>query len=307
MPSFYNGKRFFLTYPRCDRLPHELVSFLGDKGELAYYVCARELHADGYPHLHVCVAYKNVQRHDVRWFDFDGHHPNNAGDIRNWNACREYVKKGGDFIEGPEEHHVREALRAVGKNQVPPNLSELVKDYSIKTEWFDFCACHNVPFGYASMYWSESREDFVTIDDDTPIEGEMCESLRSFGFDREGRKTAILIGPSGCGKTTWAKTNVPKPAIFCSHVDDLKKFKPGFHKSIIFDDVDFKHWPRTSQIHIVDFENTRSIHVRYGTVLIPKGTYKIFTCNELPLVVSDPAIKRRVSIARVAKDFFKLE
>lgn len=67
----------------------------------------------------------------------------------------------------------------------------------------------------------------------------------------------------------------------------------GYHKSIIFDDVDFNHYPRTAQIHLCDFDNARDIHVRYGTAHIPAGIAKVFTCNEWPLS-SDPAVMRRV-------------
>lgn len=112
----------------------------------------------------------------------------------------------------------------------------------------------------------------------------------------------VLRGPTGCGKTTWAKRNMPIPILFVSHIDTLKKFRTGFHKSIIFDDIDVKHYPRTGQIHLVDFENPRDIHCRHSTAHIPAGIYKCFTCNEWPLI-EDEAINRRI-IKRTVRTTF---
>jgi hypothetical protein len=106
----------------------------------------------------------------------------------------------------------------------------------------------------------------------------------------------VCLGSSGIGKTTWAKSYAKKPSLFVTHIDDLKKFRADEHKSLIFDDVSFYHYPIQSQIHLCDVENPRSIHVRYGTVSLPKGVQKIFTCNEEPLNVTHEAVARRIKL-----------
>ena len=62
----------------------------------------------------------------------------------------------------------------------------------------------------------------------------------------------------------WARIWMPKPALFVTHIDQLKHLRADYHKSIIFDDMHFNGdengkgaWPRTSQIAIVDRENGR--------------------------------------------------
>lgn len=140
-----------------------------------------------------------------------------------------------------------------------------------------------------------------TIYDTDEIHGTMVECLTQFNWQDDGFKSLLLIGPPGCGKTTWAKKHAKKPALFVSHLDRLKDFDPDFHKSIIFDDTDFKHLPRTAQIHLVDRENPRDIHIRYRVAHIPKGIQKIFTANMKPFI-EDPAIIRRC-IARVINLF----
>lgn len=280
MPSFYNGKRFFLTYPQCDSLPHELVIFLHSKGTLKYYIVAREKHADGNFHLHACVEFDTIQRKSVEWLDFEGKHPNKQ-DPRKWAACVQYCKKEGDFMEGPAEAHLLHA-----------SPMEVCEGMENQADWFEYCIEKKIGFQYATWFWNRAHPPASTILTHQH-EGVIVERLQELHFDPAIHRTLILRGPSGCGKTTWAKRNMPLPSLFVSHIDDLKLFKVGFHKSIIFDDVDFNHYPRTSQIAIVDFDNPRSIHCRHQVAMIPAKVFKVFTCNEWPLC-EDPAVLRRV-------------
>lgn len=116
-------------------------------------------------------------------------------------------------------------------------------------------------------------------------------------------KTLILWGDSGTGKTTIALNLLPK-ALVVSHIDDLKNLNLN-HEGIIFDDMAFNHIPREAQIHLVDWDLPRSIHIRYGTAYIPAKTPKIFTTNQ-PfglIFLNDRAINRRVKTYQVNKNF----
>lgn len=132
-------------------------------------------------------------------------------------------------------------------------------------------------------------------------------SLDSFSFalpdvddERFKGRSWILLGNSGCGKTAYCRSRFPK-ALFVSHMDELTQYDPDeYPDGIVFDDMAFSHMPRTAQIHIVDRDDDRSIHVRYTMAFIPAGTFKIFTSNVLTLFdIDDPAIKRRVAIFNV--------
>lgn len=143
--------------------------------------------------------------------------------------------------------------------------------------------------------WTHCHADRVaTITEDHQSNETMLQCLKEFRFVDDGLKSLLIHGPSGCGKTNWAKINAKKPALFVTHLDRLKDFDVSYHQSIIFDDLDFKHLPRTSQIHLVDRHNDRDIHIRYRIVHIPRGVQKIFTCNENPFI-HDPAIQRRLT------------
>lgn len=170
---------------------------------------------------------------------------------------------------------------------------QVCTDFPTKIEWINFCIQEKIPFPYMDFLWNHCHaESPSTITEDTRTNDTMLLCLKEFNWHDDGQHSLILIGPPGCGKTNWAKIHAKKPCLFVSHLDRLKDFKVGFHQSIIFDDLDFKHLPRTSQIHLVDRENPRDIHIRYRVAHIPASTQKIFTCNEEPFI-RDDAIKRR--------------
>lgn len=113
----------------------------------------------------------------------------------------------------------------------------------------------------------------------------------------------VVWGEPGIGKTQWALAHF-NHALLVTHKDDLKRFLPGVTDGIIFDDMDFRHWPRTTQIHLTDTEEDRTIDVKNGAVTIPEYTKKIFLTNEIDgymFNLDDPAIRRRVSILHLEK------
>lgn len=105
-------------------------------------------------------------------------------------------------------------------------------------------------------------------------------------------------GPSGIGKTTWALTVSNKPALFVRHLDTLREFRNGYHKTIIFDDMSFQHLPRTAQIELVDRYHPQQIHIRYAVVNIPPNIPKIFLSND-SIFTYDEAIFRRLTLVNL--------
>lgn len=112
------------------------------------------------------------------------------------------------------------------------------------------------------------------------------------------KTTTILWGAPGIGKTSFVLAVYPK-ALIVSHLDDLGRFDSKEHTAILFDDVSISHLPRTAQIHLVDQDLPRSIHIRYTLATIPPYTTKIFTTNEdggRCMLIEDGAIRRRIQI-----------
>jgi len=108
-------------------------------------------------------------------------------------------------------------------------------------------------------------------------------------------RSLVLYGPTNTGKTQRALAVFERPLVV-RHMDDLRAFRPSVNDGIVFDDMSFGHMPRTSIIHLLDWEVPSSIHCRYSICKIPAKTKKIFTSNQTPAEMwgqDDPAINRR--------------
>lgn len=157
-----------------------------------------------------------------------------------------------------------------------------------------------------STLWKEHTSAMVRYDKGLtkarlylqPVPERVIRNLEEFPYDLTeiraalGHSTISLVGPPGTFKTSLALALLPK-ALFVSQIDDLSGFAEQY-EGIIFDDMDFTHMPRTSQIHLVDYDFERSIYNRYSNATIPAKTPKIFTGNEYMFLLSDGAISRRV-------------
>jgi len=208
--------------------------------------------------------------------------------------------KDGDFIEQGDEPKPNEKQK---KNEVTEEeLIECAKTMN-EGEFLSFCSVHRLL--YAKAIWENYHTDTImTLTQDMTFEGNIDPRFEKLVENTEihDNLTLLIVGEAGIGKTTWAKRTIPKPCLFVTHIDDLRKFKVGFHVSILFDDVSVTHFPETAQIHLVDWENPRSVHVRYGTARIPAGIRKIFTCNSFPVSFHHPAISRRSQVILCHKD-----
>lgn len=281
--SNFRGKYFIVTYPQCN-LDHQTIwNQCLSKGASGAVICS-ELHASGDPHRHAFVCFRTRKELSVRSLDVNGYHPNIQA-CRSPEASLAYVKEDGVWTEFGDT-----AITEPGSMGHPTQ-------FRTESEWLLDCYARNVPYGYAKRLWDLSQTyDTFTIGEgavsDDDFEHRVDGRLAVFQYDFSSGCSLILEGPSGCGKTTWAKYFSPKPSLFVTHLDVLRQFRPGFHQSIIFDDMQFSHLPRETQIHLLDTENPRAIHVRYGTATIPAGVVKIFTCNQ-PIFLDDPAIRRR--------------
>lgn len=249
---------------------------------LSYCVVSEENHQSGEIHFHALLRFQSkLSTTNPRLFDILGCHPNVQG-ARSPKATEVYVKKGGIFMETEQSSTANIHL-------------EFLENTTDKVEWILHCIDHKISAHYMDMLWREFKvSDTATIK--ANIEGTMCRALQEFTYDFT--KPLVLVGPTGCGKTTWAINNAPKPALLCTHLDRLRDFRPGFHKSIVFDDMSFCHLPRESQIHLTDKHLPRDIHVRYGMANIPANTIKIFTANIRPFT-EDPAINRRIRVINI--------
>jgi len=114
------------------------------------------------------------------------------------------------------------------------------------------------------------------------------------------KKTTIIWGKTTIGKSCYAKAHFRNP-LWVNHADDLGNWT-GEQDGIIFDEMDIRTLPRTTQIHWVDQRDWRSLHCRYAVARIPPRTPKIFTTNEIGghcMSLDDEAIAERVVIVNL--------
>ena len=301
-----NARNVLLTYPRSNLEPRELFEFVNNKFKLEKAVISKEKHMDGEPHIHALLTFKTkVNIKNERVFDFNGRHPSMES-VRNYAATLNYVKKDGEF----EEFNMPDEEPKEGDNPY-----EMVKGKEFSREQFlGLCCKKRIPYAYATDAWRSYSEDVDTTiyDGDIPPESRISNAWLKLitiqnllpnpnpneatvtGGLSENITSIVIMGETGCGKTTWAKIHAPKPCLFVSHIDQLKLLRK-YHKSIIFDDMNFTHIHREAQLHLVD-DDKRAIHVRYGTATLQKGLIKIFTCNVPCLSWEDPAIRRRINL-----------
>lgn len=259
-----------------------------------YLVLAREQHKSGQWHFHAAIKFTKPWRtKDSRSFDIDNIHPS-IEPARNFNRWVTYCKKDNVFTEYGTYQFEKKTVRIT-----PEELIILAKTMN-KGDFLAYCSIGKYP--YAPEIWNQNHKtDHCTLTEESPIAGSMNTCLNHVNDIWDKTKTLLLVGDSGIGKTTWCKINMPKPCLMVTHLDDLKRFEPGVHTSILFDDVSVKHLPDTSQIHLVDHDNPRSIHIRYGVARIPAGIVKAFTCNTIPVNLDMDAIARRCQFIKVTK------
>lgn len=283
----FQGKDIGLTYSQANGLLQiEVITRIKKERNLDYYCVSSELHQDGGIHYHVHLQYSKIKDiKNEKYFNIikgeKEYHPS-IEVLKHPTSWNTYVKKDNIFVESGSYQEVSEfdPFTFARNNDYEPFLKQCIKKRISAT--------------YAQMIWNHVKSIVFEVTTETEIKGTISPILAIINIQQE-RRSPLLIGPTGCGKTTYAKLHCSKPALFVSHIDQLKQFNPSKHKSIIFDDMDFTHWPTTGQIAIADYDDDRAINVKHSIALIPKHTEKWFTCNRMPFH-DLPEIKRRLNI-----------
>lgn len=287
MPFQFDGVRFFLTYPQSGDLQwQDVISHLESIKPLSWARICKEQHESGEPHLHVVGQFSaRVKSSNCRVFDVAGKHPN-IQSVKSVTASLKYVSKDGEF------HDIGTVPSAGHRTDFDCVAAAKELD---EAEYYAACLKARIPYQYAAKFLQlQKGKKGVTIKDD--YEPDLSrETLELMCMAFVPNKANVVIGNTGHGKTQWAKRIAPKPALWVRHIDLLASFRAGYHKSIIFDEMVFTHYPRETQIQIADWQDEAHIHCRYNVAIIPAGVQRIFCANR-PVFIDDPAINRRCII-----------
>jgi len=270
-------------------LTEQLTQLIGSKPGVTYLVLGYEVGQGGLQHLQGYIEFSSKRR------------MLGVKEVLGWPAAHleaakgspgqasEYCKKDGVFSECGAI-----SVNAQGKRTDLDLVVEAIKDgRSMQQLWMDFpkTMIRNHQ-GIAKCFAKYNRKEF-----------EVKYQLGDFRWELELdlTRTTIFTGVAGCGKTSYAKALLPR-ALLVSHMDRLGDYDADVYDGIIFDDMSFSHLPRESQIHLVDIDEARDIHIRYQIAHIPANTKKIFTTNLIAgtiFDISDAAIARRIHIIKL--------
>lgn len=245
--------------------------------ELNYYVSGQETGESGTRHLQFYLEFPKRIRHSQLKRLLPRCYL--AKREKTAQQASDYCKKEGNFQEEGElskpQQGKRNDIEAVAQLVAEGKTArEIAKAYP--AQWIKFSR------GIEDLRKVLSSEHQVT-------------EFTEFRWEINVTKTHVFQGLPGIGKTEYAKYLLPK-ALFVTHMDDLLLYDPDEYNGIIFDDMSFEHLPREAQIHIADFDNPRSIHIRYRVARIPAKTIKIFTTNKQRIFIDDGAINRRIEM-----------
>jgi len=319
------GKNFFLTYSRTPLTRQTVLSHLETMGTLSSAIVAQETHqlsatvppmdpmadAPCMTHIHAFVMFEKKKDVVPAAFDVDGVHPNvripnaSVGTIQQswvnlWNYCLKedetpLIIGQPPTLKRPRSEVSKEAFELAEKESVASALAFMQKElpYEMLTKW---TTVENSLQAYRTMKTRQTPplyllENFLPVV--MPVDWHAL----------------LLTGPTGIGKTQFARALLPSAPVI-RHVDQLRT--ADLSKGIIFDDFDVSHWPVTSIIHLLDWDEASGIHCRYTHVLVPAHTKKIFTHNKplhqwLPADIPRPqyeAVERRIILVELTTRLF---
>lgn len=285
------SKRFFLTYPQVNpnSTKEQLLAYLTDvfntiHNPIKFYCIGKEAHKDGGIHYHIVIELtKGPYIRQVRFFDWENHHPNISAPIRNLYNTIQYCKKDGDYdstfpsINSNKEDKWEIVVQAETPSQFWQILKEnFPKDFVKDNEKLEYF-CNK----YLKPAPTQFRSQFTVF----PYLPEPIINWKSsnIGQTRGTRcKSLLVCGKTRSGKTEWARS-VGKH-IYMQGRFNLKLYLEQWNNEIdyiIFDDI---HWP--SMVYWKQWVSCQThpfqVHDRYTrtTEVHPNGIPLIILCND---------------------------
>lgn len=328
----FQGKRVHLTYrshlPKDDL--RELFNSIG--GGLKFYsICHEQGHAGAqqqgveptdqeaeddqipYPHTHAFFHWnRTVDSHSARYFDIivdaaGGISRGNGGGVPAGDRIHPHIKRVTTDLHASRicrEYHVKEDGEPLQSTELPGGTDDVQRILDARDD-VEAVRRSGVEIRTVSDVL-QLRHRATTVRSQPQIYPNY-----NWAFKCNFGRVLYLWGPSGFGKTQWAIHQFENP-LLVSTLDELGNFSEGVHDGIVFDDFDVSVLDRETLIHLLDWDERRTIRIRYKDAIIPAGTRKVFTSNKCPHDAScyfdDPAVLRRVSrIVRLADPAYRAE
>lgn len=307
------AKCLLLTYSQAPSLTREVIrDHLKSLAETTAIAVGQESHQDGGLHFHACVLYKEKLKRRPSAFNVLGVHPNVKAANSQRGPLSECIMNFWTYVQKEDPNPLVE-----GQPPTPKRSRN-----AAYTEALTICVTQSVE--HAMDFLSSTAPADLTLKGDAIQRNlTMWRNKKTRGLTParaldtfvnapaipEDWRVLYLWGKSGMGKTQFAKALLPDASII-RHRNQLTDC--DFSKGVIFDDFDVSHWPPTAVIHLVDWDEITGTDVKYGYVVIPARTRKIFTFNKLldawcPPSISEEqfqAVRRRITSIEINQPLF---
>lgn len=232
-----------------------------------------------YAHTHVFIQKKTgtIDTRDQHFFDYEGIH------------CHIATRKSGEWAKHIcTQYHHGVKKHKIPKKSMPPKEPVFLYQYGCEDWKFqndlvneianapDFLSATELIDKMPSSYM-----DIKIIQDNSKKRKFDSPEEDSFTFKEipwDQSKALILRGPSGIGKTNWALGQSAK-AVKIDTLDALRSI-PQDTELLVFDELLFDECSKAKMIALLDKRWDYTIHTRHSDAKIPKGTKRIFVCNE---------------------------
>jgi len=307
------AKCVLLTYSQAPNLTRELIKeHLATLGTLEAISVGRETHADGGTHWHACAIFAEKIKRRPAAFDLLGYHPN---------------VKAANATKGPLSECIANFWKYTQKEDPTPLIMGSPPKAKRSRN-----AAYTEALTISVTQSVEAAMDFLSgaVPADLTLKGDAIQRNLTMWRNKKTRsliparkleqfigapaipedwRVLFLWGKSGIGKTQFAKALLPEASIV-RHRNQLTDC--DFSKGVIFDDFDVSHWPPTAVIHLLDWDEVTGTDVKYGYVVIPPHTRKIFTFNRCPDAWCPPniseeqfqAVRRRMQVFELNEKLF---
>jgi len=280
----FSAEKYHLTYKDWIH-PELLIEKFRSIGELKCYSIVHENgdeHEDvatPYAHTHAAVFFKKaLDSTNKKLFDIEDIHPNiaNKRSIKWFAHLLDHYHKGYKTKQDGKKYFIEPVkLVQYGTERV---LGESVLFEAIEKadSLTDACMIAGVlpkSIGDVNIIRKEAgmKRKRVCVPDRVDPD-----RFVELAYDKD--VPLVLKGPPNIGKTSWAISRFENP-LKVSDIDDLRSIT-NETDGLVFDEMLFGHYPKATQVYLLDMDYSNTIRARHTNATIPKGMPRIFLCNE---------------------------
>jgi len=308
----FSAQKYHLTY----KTHIEMETLIEKFRNIGEFKCYSIVHENGdteedvatpYEHTHAAIFFKKaLDSINPRLFDIEDIHPNiaNQRSIKWFANLLEKYHKGFKTKKDGKKYFIEPVkLEQYGTERVLGE--EVLFEAIVKADTLnDACIIAGVlpkSVGDVNTLRKEGGMKRKRVQVHARVD---VTKFKDLEYDKE--KALVLKGPPAIGKTSWAVSRFENPLKICD-IDDLRMINKDTD-GLVFDEMLFAHYSKTSQVFLLDMDYDNTIRTRHTNATIPQGMPRIFLCNEDENVFGynpHEAVQRRFNCVTVAECMYE--